>query len=144
MVDRMRGVTLLELLVVLGLFGVFAGAATPYFAAMRSGLEARSSALRVAGALTRARFGALAENHAWRVRVVGPSTLEVGREGAPPAVERLAGRARFLSFTSGGDVRFRPDGWAENATFTVVSGREVRRVVVNQRGRVSVRAGVSS
>jgi len=144
MVDRHRGFTLLELLVLLGLFGVLAGAASVYVSPMVRGLEVRTGAVRVASALTRARVAALADGRPWSVRVVGPSTLEIGEEGAPAQRTELPSRVRFLSVTSGGDVRFRPNGWAENATFTIGSEDEVRRVVVNQRGRISVRSGAGS
>ncbi len=143
MVEGTRGVTLLELLVLLGLLAVLAGAAAPYVATMMGGLELRSAALRVAGALTSARYASLADGRPWWVRVVDETTFEVGAEGADFARTRLPGRVRFLAATSGGHVRFRPTGWAENATFTLGSDEGQRRVVVNQRGRVSVRAGAT-
>jgi len=141
MVDRARGVTLLELLVLLGLFSVLAGAAAPYASQMMGALELRAGALRVASGFSRARFAALAHGRPWRVRVVGPAAFEVGAEGEEPGRIALPGRVRFVGATSGGDVRFRPNGWAENATFTLGRGNEMRAVVVNQRGRVTVRAG---
>ena len=144
MVDRVRGVTLLELLVVLGLFAVLAGVAAPHVSGMTGALELRSGALRVASALTRARFAALAHGQAWWVRVVDESTFEVGPEGASASRTRLPGRVRFLGATSGGDVRFRPNGWADNATFTLGRDHDARSVVVNQRGRVTVRDGGAS
>lgn len=144
MVDRRRGVTLLELLVLLGLFGVLAGAAVPYVSPMVRALEVRAGAIRVASALTRARVAALANGRPWSVRVVGPSTFEIGGEGAPAERTQLPASVRFLAVTSGGEVRFRPNGWAENATFTLGAEGEVRRVVVNQRGKVTVRTGVGS
>lgn len=133
------GVTLLELLVALGLFGVLVGTAAPYVSTIRASLEVRSSALRVAAALRRARVAALSEGRAWSVRVVDGTSFDVGADGGGAARTRLAGRARFVSATSGGDVRFRPSGWAENATLVVGIEDDVRRVVVNQRGRVVIR-----
>ena len=40
--------------------------------------------------------------------------------------------------TSGGDVRFFSSGMVDNATFTLGVGDARRRVIVNQRGRVTV------
>ncbi len=139
MFDRRRGFTLLELLVLLGLLGVVVLASIPHASAMRSALELRSAALRVASELTRARYGALAEGRAWWVRIVDESTLEVGPEGGATTRSRLPGQSRFVASTSGGDVRFQPNGWGENATFTIGRGAGRRSVVVNQRGRVEMR-----
>ena len=137
-VDRTRGVTLLELLV-FGLLSLFAGAAVPQLSSMMGMLELRAGALRMASALTRARFAALAHGEPWWVRVVGPSAFEVGPEGIAPVRTQLPGNVRFVAVTSGGEVRFGPNGWAENATFTLGYAEHERSVVVNQRGRVRLR-----
>ncbi len=144
MVDRRRGFTLLELLVLLGVLGIVALASAPHVAAMRSALELRAASLRVASEMTRARYGALAEGRTWWVRVVDATTLEVEPEGGDATRARLPGQTRFVASTSGGDVRFRPNGWGENATFTLGARGERRRVVVNQRGRIEVRPGDAS
>lgn len=133
------GVTLLELLVALGLFAVLAGVAAPYMGEMRAALEVRSSTLRVAAALRKARVAALAQGRTWVLRVVDGSSFDVGAEGTEGTRTRLEGRARFLSTTAGGEVRFGPGGWAGNATFVVGIDDDARRVVVNQRGRIVIR-----
>ena len=137
MLFRTRGTTLLELLVVLGLLSVVLGTVSPRLSEVLAGVELRSGAWRLSSALMRARFGALAHGNIWSVAVTDPSAFEVG---SVAGVERISlpGRVRFLRATSGGEVRFRPNGGAENATFTLGHGARTRAVVVNQRGRVSV------
>jgi len=143
-IDRTRGVTLLELLVVLALLGAAAGVAAPHVYGMMERLEVRAGALRVASAFTRARLAALAHGRPWRVRIVDARTLTVGPDGAPARRVHLPGAVRFVGATSGGEVRFRPNGWAENATFTLGRGPRARSVVVNQRGRITVRSAGGS
>ena len=133
------GFTLLELVLVLALLAVMAGVAAPGLAAFQGGLELRSGAMRVASALLRARMGALADGAPWELRVIGPSSFEVGPEGSEPGQEILPGGVVFARVTSGGDVRFQPTGRADNATFTLARSGQEREVVVNQRGRISLR-----
>ncbi len=138
-VDGQRGVTLLELLVLLGALGVVVGSATPWTAGLLRQLETRSGAVRVASALTRARYGALAEGRSWTVRVLDERTFEVGPLETRRERQALPQSVRFLDVNSGGDVRFSSGGGAENATFVIGNAVARRVVVVNQRGRVSVR-----
>lgn len=139
MVLRACGTTLLELLVVLGLIALVLAAVSPRMGDVLAAAELRSGALRLSSALTRARFAALAQGSPWLVRVVDERSFTVG---SPAGVDhiRLPGLVRIVATTSGGDVRFQPNGWAENATFTLEHHGRVRRVVVNQRGRVVVGA----
>jgi Tfp pilus assembly protein FimT len=139
--DPSRGVTLLELLVLLGLLSVLAGAAAPRVTGMMDALELRAGAVRLASTLVRARLAALADGRAWWVRIVDARAFEIGPEGGEPSRAELPGRVRFVGATSGGDVRFAPSGWAENATFTLRRDHLARSVVVNQRGRVRIAAG---
>ena len=134
-----QGFTLLEVLVVLSILAILAGSAWPRVAALRQGLEVRSATLIVASLLTRARYAAMAKGRAWYVRVASPSTLEVGPVDGVLVPTTLPPGASVLGATSGGDVRFRPNGSAENATFRIGRDAVERWVVVNQRGRVSVR-----
>lgn len=142
--DRTRGVTLLELLALLAVLAVLVGTVAPHMRGMMGGLELRAGTLRLASALTRARYAALAHGRDWWVRVVDEASFESGPDGAGASRTRLPAGVRFVSATSGGEVRFRPNGWADNATFTLGRGPSERAVVVNQRGRITVRAGAGS
>jgi type II secretory pathway pseudopilin PulG len=136
-----RGASLVEIAVVIAVAGVLLGAALPGVAAYLEGAELRSASVHFAAALSRGRVAALTEGRTWRLHLPGLRSYALApQEGDPgdAAVEHLPGQAFFAGATSGGDVRFFPSGLVDNATFTLGSGDARRRVVVNQRGRVTV------
>jgi prepilin-type N-terminal cleavage/methylation domain-containing protein len=139
-----RGVTLLELLVTLAVIGLMAVAAWPRLTAMGAGLELRAGVMRLASAFLRARTAALARGRAWEVRVLDDRTFAVGAVGEAAVRTELPPGVRFVRSTAGGVVRFSPSGRAGNATLVLAASGLRRSVVVNQRGRVSVRAGTPS
>jgi type II secretory pathway pseudopilin PulG len=128
---------LLETIATLGVIAIVIAAAAPHASGVLAALELRAGTVRVAGAMIRGRMAALREGRTW-VLAAAPRELSLGPLGEDPVRERLPGRVRVRSATSGGEVRFAPSGSAENATFTLaVDGRE-ERVVLNQRGRVTL------
>jgi len=133
-----RGASLVEMVVVLAVAGVLLGAAWPSVAGYLETVELRSAALRFAAALARGRVGALTEGRIWEIRVADLRSFVLAPQGVGGGAERLAGAAFFAGATSGGDVRFFPSGLADNATFTLGAGDARRRVIVNQRGRVTL------
>lgn len=133
-----RGASLVELVVVLALAGVLLGAAWPSVASYLEAAELRAATLRFAAALGRGRVAALSEGRTWRIRVDGVRAYVLAPLGEDATAEPLPGAAFFAAATSGGDVRFYASGLADNATFTLGYGAARRRVIVNQRGRVTV------
>ena len=132
-----RGFTLLESVVVLAIAAIVCGAAVPYAAGVLTELELRNGAVRVAAALVRARSAALRDGRTWVVLAAG-RTVSIGPLGGEGQHESLPGRVEVGGSTSGGEVRFSPNGMAENATFQIVLGARERRVIVNQRGRITL------
>ncbi len=128
---------MIEVVLILTLFGIVTAAAVPSMVAARTGVELRSAALGLVGAMVRARRGALAEGRSWQVRV-RDRRVDLIPAGVSGSSELLAGGAELAGATSGGDVRFFPDGLAENATFTLELRGQRRSVIVNQRGRLRV------
>jgi len=131
------GLTLLETVVVLALAATLCGAAAPYAAGVLAELELRDAAVRVAAALVRGRSAALRDGRTWVVVAAG-RTLSLGPVGDEGERETLPRRVEIAASTSGGEVRFSPNGMAENATFIVAVDGRSRRVIVNQRGRVTL------
>jgi prepilin-type N-terminal cleavage/methylation domain-containing protein len=131
------GFTLLEALVVIAVLALLGGAVAPHAAGIVAGIDLRAGALRLAAALVRGRMAALREGRVW-VLAASERGFALGPEGEPGAPERFPGRVRLRRASSRGDVRFSPDGTAENATWTLALDGRQRRVVVNQRGRVHV------
>ncbi len=128
---------MVEVVLTLTFFAIVTAAAAPSIVAARTGVELRSAALGLVGAMVRARRGALAEGRSWQVRV-REYRVDLIPAGVGGSSELLAGGARLVAATSGGDVRFFPDGLAENATFTLELAGQRRSVIVNQRGRLRV------
>lgn len=133
-----RGASLVEMVLVLALSGVLLGVAWPSIAAYLETVELRSASLHFAAALARGRVAALTEGRTWQIRVTDARSFVLAPAGLGGAVELLPGNAFFAGATSGGDARFFSSGLADNATFTLGAGGERRRVIVNQRGRVTV------
>jgi prepilin-type N-terminal cleavage/methylation domain-containing protein len=134
---KSRGFTLLETLVVLAIAAIVAMTSFPYAAGTLRDLELRSAVLTLAGAVIRGRTAALREGRTWALVARGRS-FTLGPLGEEGVREPLPGRVAVVAATSGGEVRFSPAGLSENATFTLGLDAAERRVVVNQRGRVTL------
>ena len=136
---RMRccGFTVVEVVCALAIAGIALATIAPRVGAMREALQLREACVRLQAAIVRGRVGALAQDRAWELRVTGASTYRLGPVAGPSAVEELPAGVSFAGTTSGGSVRFSPLGMAENATLELRLGASTRRVVVNQRGKVT-------
>lgn len=136
--DGARGTSVVEMVIVLVVAGVVLGAAWPGVAAWLDTAELRSGCVHFAAAVSRGRVAALTEGRVWRLRLADARRYVVAPADGDAPAERLPGATYFAAATSGGDVRFYPSGLADNATFTLGAGDARRRVVINQRGRVTV------
>jgi type II secretory pathway pseudopilin PulG len=129
-----RGFSLLELCMLLALTGALAVIG---LSSLRSRIgEARltQAAARVAGALVQSRAGAIQEDRVWRISLEGNSLqMHAGDRGLGSL--RMPAGVR-VTLNSNGDVRFHPDGHAENGTFRLISAFGEKTVVLNQRGRI--------
>lgn len=132
------GWSLLELIVALATLAIVLGSAAPVASGVLGLVRLRGAAVEFGSALLRARGAALAEGRSWEVKRTAASSFSVGPVGGTAAPETLSGGATFASATSGGAVRFSSSGIGENATFTLTLGGRETRVVVNQRGRVTL------
>src|SRR5215831_19206829 len=137
---RMQGASLLELLACLVLLVTIAGTGALRLPDILAGVRLSGSAHRLSAALRQARGQALERGGPveivfdqsrglWEMREPNGASLE--REVLPPGVT-------FASLPSSGRVRFTAVGTADNATVALEAGAVVRRIVVNQRGRVRV------
>jgi len=133
-----RGASLVEMVLVIALASVLLGAAWPSVASYREAADLRSAALHLGAALGRGRAAALGEGRTWQLRLDGNRRWILAPLGDEAPPEELPGAAFVAEATSGGDVRFFSSGLADNATFTLGAGMQRRRVVVNQRGRVTL------
>jgi prepilin-type N-terminal cleavage/methylation domain-containing protein len=137
---RMQGFGLLELVACLALLATIASAGALGLPDILASVKLSGAVHRLSAALRQARGRALERGspiemqlddtrRLWEVREVqGPALV---REALPPGVA-------FTSLPASRRVRFTALGTADNATITLGAGASVRRVVVNQRGRVRV------
>ncbi|MBU6282604.1 type II secretion system GspH family protein [bacterium] len=132
------GFTLLELVAALAVLGATVAAVVLGASAALAGVRLRAASVQLFSAFVRAREAAMAEGRTWEVRRVSERVIAVGPSGAIPVEEALPDGTRLASATAGGRVRFAVSGTADNATFVLEGGAEQRRVVVNQRGRVTL------
>jgi type IV fimbrial biogenesis protein FimT len=140
-----RGVTLVEVVVVLTVFAILMGAAVPTVGAALEGHRASGATadLYAAVHLTKARARAQGVTHAlvlepdgrgFRI-VADPGGEARTVEGPHPLVDAAVA-------TSNVTIQFSPKGFAVPAgTITIVSGGETRRIVVNLLGRARIAAG---
>ena len=123
-----RGVTLLELLIVLALMAIVAGFVVPMFGGPISTSELRASARQLAAGLRLARSEAVSERReTFLVLDVAGKRFKVDREAAE---HRLPSRVELKLFTAQNDlvsenvgsIRFFPDGGSNGGRITVASG----------------------
>ena len=137
-----RGITLLELVVVLAIAGVTAGVALPVARRLTDAVAADRAAQAVVAAHRIARFSAIVRGRrtlltvrpeSLHVRILdGSDTLTLWTRGGPAGEGvALAGATHTLIFAPTG----LPLG-ASNATYQLTRGGAARHVVISRLGRV--------
>lgn len=142
---RVRGVTLLELILVLALMGIIAALVIPTLGTGVSTSELKSSARQLAAGLRLARSEALATRQdAFLALDVEQRKFKVGSD---PREYRLAQRADLKLYTAQKDlvsekvgaIRFYPDGGSTGGRITIASGERKYEVDVDWlTGRVTI------
>ena len=140
-----RGVTLLELLIVIALIALVTGLVIPMFGGPVSTSELRASARQLAAGLRLARSEAVSERReTFLVLDVAGKRFKVDRD---PQEHKLPARVELKLFTaqndlvsdSVGSIRFFPDGGSNGGRITVASGERKFDVDVDWlTGRVAI------
>ena len=137
---RMQGFSLFELVACLALIATVTGTAALRLPGILTSLRLGGAAQRLSAALRQARGRALERGSpvevqlddargSWEMRDAQAVTL---------AQEVLPSGVVFAGLPASRRVRFSALGTTDNATITLGGGASVRRVIVNQRGRVRV------
>ena len=142
---RPRGVTLLELLIVMALMAILAGVVMPMFGGGVSTTELRSSARQIAAGLRSARSEALAQRReTFLVLDVAGKRFKVDQD---PREHKLPSGVDLKLFTaqndlvdaSTGAIRFFPDGGSNGGRITIAAGTRKYEVDVDWlTGRVAI------
>jgi general secretion pathway protein H len=137
---RRAGLTLLEALATVALASALAGMATAALVALVRGARLAGAARAVATELRLARGLALSGRGPVEVRFDAARGAWEVRDGAGAVVggRALPAGVTIASLPLRGGVVFRALGTAENGTVTLAAGPRLRRIVVNQRGRVRI------
>ena len=140
-----RGITLLELLVVLMLMGLIAAMSVPFLPGGVSSSELRGAAREVAAGLRYARSGAVASRQETRFLLdLEQRTFRIDGDNRsyalPKAVElKLFTAQRDLIDAKSGAIRFFPDGGSNGGRVTIASGERKFEVDVDWlTGRVAI------
>jgi prepilin-type N-terminal cleavage/methylation domain-containing protein len=137
-----RGLTLLEMLLVLVILGLTTGIGLPAFRRLEDGLAVQHATLGIISAHRRARMSAILRSRSLELTIAADSLVIRERGGGLPIWRALgpssdgvtlAGPARTLSFSPVGLT----DGLA-NATFRLSRGAATRAIVVSRLGRLRV------
>jgi general secretion pathway protein H len=140
-----RGLTLLEILVVLALMAIIASIAIPVFSGGVSNTELRSAAREVAAGLRYARSEALAGKRETVVvydleRRVFRVDLDPREHSLPRGIDmKLYGALSDISNEHVGAIRFFPDGGSNGGRVTVAAGERKFDVDIDWlTGRVAI------
>ena len=140
-----RGVTLVELAVVVAILTLGIGLVAPVLGDVLPGLRLQGATAELYGALhaTRARAEKSGVIHAFVVEADGRGfRIVADPTGASITVEGPQALVDGVMATANAAIRFTPRGYAVPAgTITVRSGEEARRVIVNILGRVRIAPG---
>jgi prepilin-type N-terminal cleavage/methylation domain-containing protein len=140
-----RGVTLIELLIVIALTGLLTGLALPRLAGLRDRLAVETASEAVVAAFDRARLVAVAERRpavltltadSLVVRAIeAPADTAARWRGAGPAIHRvtITGVPRMILFAPSGITM-----GAANGTYVLSRGSARKQVVISRYGRVRV------
>ena len=142
---RARGVTLLELLIVLSIMAIVAAVTLPMFGGPISTSELRGAARELAAGLRLAQSEAVAQRReSFLVLDVAGRRFKVGND---PREYKLPAKADLKLFTAQNDlvsdsvgaIRFFPDGGSNGGRITIASGTRKFDVDVDWlTGRVSI------
>jgi type IV fimbrial biogenesis protein FimT len=142
---RQRGVTLVEIVVVLVAVGILIGAVVPTVGAALEGYRATGATadLYAAVHLTKARARASGVMHALVIEPDGQGfRIVADPTGGAQTVDGPHRLVDDAVATSNVEIHLSPKGFAVPAgTITVRSGGETRRIIVNILGRARIAAG---
>jgi len=140
-----RGVTLLEMLVVLAIMGLIAALVLPTFGSGVSTSELRSSARQIAAGLRAARSEAVSQRReTFLVLDLEGRRFKVDRDPKeytlPPRIEmKLFTAQRDIVDARTGSIRFFPDGGSNGGRVTVAAGERKYDIDVDWlTGRVAI------
>ncbi len=140
-----RGVTLLELVIVMSLMAIIAAMAMPMFGSGVSTSQLRSSAREVAASLRMARSEALATRKEARLVIdLEQRTFQLERETRPHPMPKDVELKLFTAQSDivnekMGAIRFYPDGGSNGGRITIASGERKYEVDVDWlTGRVAI------
>jgi prepilin-type N-terminal cleavage/methylation domain-containing protein len=137
-----RGITLLELLLVLTVIGLLLGIVRPRFATLADGLAVEQMAQQLVGAHRRARMTAILKSRQI-VLTIAPESLVIRLGSGGPESWRAPGPAHEGVALAGGakQIVFSPVGITtglSNASFQLTRGNAARTVVVSRLGRTRI------
>jgi len=137
-----RGVTLLELALVLAIAGLIVGIAVPRFQRVADSLAVHHAALELVSAHRRARISAILQNRMLELTIRADS-LTIRIPGAPTDLWHAAGpQAEGVSLTGPTyPLLFSPVGFTvgvSNGSFRLSRGAATRTVIVSRLGRLRV------
>ena len=140
----MRGTTITDLLVAVGIGGILLGLAVPNLAALRAPYALRSATTTLASDMAVARMRAIAQNRRQRVQILADAgTWQLQQEVAPGNFQAVGGLRMLpndLKF-AGSDMNliFNTRGMVNTPATLKVKGRSgTRTVLVNVLGQATI------
>jgi Tfp pilus assembly protein FimT len=135
---RTPGFTVLETTAGLAVAAVTVGIGVVQLTAVLETARLAGAARSLAASMRLTRGQALASGDAFEVRFDQAAATWQVTGGDPASVHRLPPGVVFGTLPARRRIRFGALGTAENGTIVLAAGPRLRRIVVNQRGRVRV------
>ena len=133
-----RGFTGIEMVVALAITAIVAGTAVSALGSFAATFRLATTVRTLAQTIRETRARALAEGLPLEVRFDADARIwrVTTTSGTVRRWDPLPPSVRFVALPARARIRFDATGEAENGTITVGARAAVRRIVVNQRGRV--------
>jgi len=131
------GFTLVELIIVMAVFGILTAIAIPTFVSMMPKYRLNGSARQVMGDLMAARMKAVKENTTVKVEWISDHEYKVSTDSEEKTID-IQTNYRDITINSFKNINFKSTGTANTGSITITNSTSSKKVTVAITGRVKI------